>query len=147
MVAAAKVQTEPDYLDVDIVEEDSGALPIGFCGRSAVEHEPELPLEFDDSTATFTVDDLHEIDEPSEAEPSAASVDSEEMTDSFAAASNGDTDYDYEYVDDSSGVEHNHALAQGEYFFPAMRHVEDRNVVNPVPLPQIVNNLRLRRCV
>ena len=49
--------------------------------------------------------------------------------------------------DDASGVEHNHALAQGEYFLPAVRHIEDGNVVNPVPLPQIVDDLRLRRCV
>src|ERR1700712_332660 len=29
VMAAAKVQAESDYLDVDVVEEDSGALPIG----------------------------------------------------------------------------------------------------------------------
>src|SRR3954466_13339482 len=29
LAAAAAVVTEPDYLDVDVVEEDSGALPIG----------------------------------------------------------------------------------------------------------------------
>jgi hypothetical protein len=121
-MAAAAVQTEPDYLDVDIVEEDSGALPIGVSAQLASDQEPELPLEFGDNTATFTVDDLQEVDEPAEpAEPvepedaeedpdddEAASADeglAEETTDEFAAAPEEGADYDYEYVDDSSGLE------------------------------------------
>lgn len=144
VMAAAKVEAESDYLDVDIVEEDSGALPIGVSARRAAQKDPELPLEFDDNTATFTVDDLHEVDEsdvaqaaedledledlddlddtedledleePEETpeedevetpEPEAEFEASEEMTDEFAAAAEDDTDYDYEYVDDSSGLE------------------------------------------
>ena len=100
VMAATRAQAEPDYLDVDIVEEDSGALPVGVSARL----DPELPLDFDDNTATFTVDDLHEVDESEE--PAAADPeDSEEMTDQFAAASDDETSYDYEYVDDSSGLE------------------------------------------
>ncbi|MDT5148953.1 MAG: hypothetical protein QOI01_686 [Mycobacterium sp.] len=119
VMAAAAAQTEPDYLDVDIVEEDSGALPIGVSARLAFDQDPELPLEFDDNTATFTVDDLQEVDESDEEveeveepegaeaefeEPEAAEFDDAEgTTDQFA--SEDDTDYDYEYVDDTSGVE------------------------------------------
>jgi hypothetical protein len=118
VMAAAKVQTEPDYLDVDIVEEDSGALPIGASAQPAFDQDPELPLEFDDNTATFTVDDLQEVDESDEvAEPErpdeevveefdeAGADEAEDTTDAFTAVAQDDTDHEYEYVDDSSGLE------------------------------------------
>lgn len=115
VMAAAKVQTEPDYLDVDIVEEDSGELPLGASAQRTFDQEPELPLEFDDNTATFTVDDLQEVDQSDEVEDLEAEAepedleadleDAESMTDEFVAASQDDPDYDYEYVDDSSGLE------------------------------------------
>jgi hypothetical protein len=104
-MAAAKVPTEPDYLDVDIVEEDSGALPIGASARQAVETEPELPLEFDENTKTFSVDDLQEVDETAS---ETDEVTAEPLTEEFAATSEDetdDTDYDYEYVEDTSGFE------------------------------------------
>jgi hypothetical protein len=103
VMAAAKVEVESEYLDVDIVEEDSGALPIGVSAQLAFDQGPELPLDFDDNTATFSADDLQEIDEVEE--PSEGDVDGGDMTDEFAAVSEDDTDYDYEYVDDSSGME------------------------------------------
>jgi hypothetical protein len=117
VMAAAKVEAESEYLDVDVVEEDSGALPIGVSAQLAFDQEPELPLDFDDNTATFSVDDLQEIDdaearaekvdEPEEFEEEVGELDAdgEDMTDEFAAVSENDPDYDYEYVDDTSGVE------------------------------------------
>ena len=36
VMAAAKVETESEYLDVDVVEEDSGALPIGVSGAAGL---------------------------------------------------------------------------------------------------------------
>jgi hypothetical protein len=109
VMAAAKVEAESEYLDVDVVEEDSGALPLGASAQLAFDQEPELPLEFDDNTATFSVDDLQEVDSPEAApveEPVAAEHDTaEDMTDEFEAVSEDDPDHDYEYVDDSSGVE------------------------------------------
>jgi hypothetical protein len=121
VMAAAKVAAEPDYLDVDIVEEDSGALPIGASAQLALDQEPELPLEFDDNTATFTVDDLQEVDEVDEVsapdpvhevdegeevdEPTPEAAESEDSTDAFTAVAQDDTDHEYEYVDDSSGLE------------------------------------------
>jgi hypothetical protein len=85
------VDTEPDYLDVDVVDEDSGALPIG-ASDAVAEAEPEefdepgpqtdaLPLDFGESAET------DEIDEPDEEyEPDG-------------------TEDEYEYVADSSGLE------------------------------------------
>lgn len=112
VMAAAKVEAESEYLDVDVVEEDSGALPLGATARLAFDQEPELPLEFGDNTMTFSVDDLQEVDEPEskgEAEPEVedaeADADLDDMTEEFAAASEDDPNYDYEYVEDSSGVE------------------------------------------
>jgi hypothetical protein len=99
--AAAAVSTEPDYLDVDVVEMDSGALPVGASAAQA-----QLPLDYDDNTQTFSVEDLSEVDEGDEvdeveAEPEA---ESDESTDVFESLDDG-TDHDYEYVDDSSGLE------------------------------------------
>jgi hypothetical protein len=88
VVRVAAVETEidsgPDYLDVDVVDEDSGALPVGASASGAVDapevaEEPdELPLDFGE--------------EP-EAEEPAAEYESD------------GTDDEYEYVDDSSGLE------------------------------------------
>ena len=115
VLAAATLHTESPYLDVDVVEEDSGALPIGASAQLAFEQEPELPLEFSDNTAAFTLDDLEEVDDVAsteeaeeleeELEPEAeVEHDAEDMTDEFEAVAD-DTDYQYEYVDDSSGLE------------------------------------------
>jgi hypothetical protein len=101
--AAAAVQTEPDYLDVDVVEMDSGALPVGASAARAADEfaHPELPLDYDDNTQTFSVEDLSEVDEVDEAEPEA---EPDVTTDVFESLDDG-TDHDYEYVDDSSGLE------------------------------------------
>ena len=100
--AAAAVSTEPDYLDVDVVEMDSGALPVGSSAAKPVDEfaHPELPLDYDDNTQTFSVEDLSEVDE---AEPEFQ-AEPEESTDVFESLDDG-TDHDYEYVDDSSGLE------------------------------------------
>jgi hypothetical protein len=104
--AAAAVSTEPDYLDVDVVEMDSGALPVGASAAKPVDEfaHPELPLDYDDSTQTFSVEDLSEVDaaEP-EPEPELE-AEPEDSTDVFESLDDG-TDHDYEYVDDSSGLE------------------------------------------
>ncbi len=81
-VVETEVDSEPDYLDVDVVDPDSGALPIG---ESDAEEEPELqadelPLDFSEAA---------EADEPEpeeEYEPDG-------------------TEDEYEYVADSSGLE------------------------------------------
>jgi hypothetical protein len=89
----SEIDSEPDYLDVDVIDEDSGALPVGASANEAVaEDEPEgetdeLPLDFGDEPE---VDDL-EADEPeAEYEPEYESDGTED---------------EYEWVDDSSGLE------------------------------------------
>ena len=44
-------------------------------------------------------------------------------------------------------IEHNHALAQGEDFLAAVRHIKNRNSVDAIPLAQIVHDARLGRGV
>ena len=88
--AAVDIETdsEPDYLDVDVVEEDSGALPVGASigdteAEAAESEQPEtqtheLPLDFGEAP---------EADEQEhEYEPDG-------------------TEDEYEYVADSSGLE------------------------------------------
>ena len=124
---AATVEGEPDYLDVDVVELDSGALPVGGIAAQ----QPELPLDlglddqqddldevapaaaaYDDSTAAIrTVNELDFEDEY--AEPGQDFADSgafegaEAFEDSEGAepADPDGTEHDYEYVDDTSGLE------------------------------------------
>ncbi|OBB85114.1 gephyrin-like molybdotransferase receptor GlpR [Mycolicibacterium peregrinum] len=135
VVAAVSVETpEPDYLDVDVVDEDSGALPVGAMAEAAEPvaepeevAEPELELEFEtqpeaeaepepepeaepepvaveEPAAEFdTVEseaqteriavDLDENQEPEGAPDPVGVDDEEELAD------------EYEYVDDSSGLE------------------------------------------
>ena len=82
----SEIDSEPDYLDVDVVDEDSGALPVGESANEAVAAEEpegqtdELPLDFGE--------------EPEEPEPE---VEAEYESDG--------TEDEYEYVEDSSGLE------------------------------------------
>ncbi|HEY6649918.1 MAG TPA: gephyrin-like molybdotransferase receptor GlpR [Mycobacterium sp.] len=86
-----EVDSEPDYLDVDVVDEASGALPVGASANEAVDEEEteerqdqtdELPLDFGAAeTEDVQEEDVHEDDEPD------------------------GTDDEYEYVADSSGLE------------------------------------------
>lgn len=70
---------EPDYLDVDVVDEDAAALPVGASDARSKER------------ALLAVEE-----EQSEAEPAAAHL--EDTDDDLA-------DDEYEYVEDSSGLE------------------------------------------
>ena len=145
VLAASTVSSEPDYLDVDVVEMDSGALPVGATAQPQAD-EPQLPLdfhaepdggapaepeyvaaeagpptaairtradaEFSDDTGEF---EAAEPDVRATAEPAAvfetdAAFETDEDTDGLEAIDDG-TDHDYEYVDDSSGLE---AESEGE---------------------------------
>lgn len=111
VVAAARVETpEPDYLDVDIVDEDSGALPVGTLRQAA------------DTTADTTADAMaepEEVDEPelelefeteaeaeTEAEPEPVAI--EEPVEQFEAEAEAQTEripVDLDEADDSGVVE------------------------------------------
>lgn len=87
---------EPDYLDVDIVEENSGALPVA---EEAVEPQTdELPLEFAsaETEPEPSVADAPVAEEAVE-EPEPVSAESAEDEDGTAD--------EYEYVEDTSGLE------------------------------------------
>ena len=83
-----EIDSEPDYLDVDVVDEDSGALPVGESANEAGE-EPEETEQPETQTDELPLDfgEAPEADEPEgEYEPDGS-------------------DDEYEYVGDSSGLE------------------------------------------
>ncbi|WP_418003422.1 gephyrin-like molybdotransferase receptor GlpR [Mycobacterium sp. PDNC021] len=134
VLADQVVVEESAYLDVEVVEMDSGALPIGASGRMKAVPEPETreqPTLFDEvATPTMAIRTVSEADfEPEEAltdemaaaDADAPEVEAEPTTDvhEAVAADEADeavaeqaeeeaedgTEHDYEYVDDTSGVE------------------------------------------
>jgi len=81
-----ETETEPDYLDVDVVE-DSGALPVGASIDEVAEAEESEPPKTQTDELPLDFADAPEADEPEdEYEPDG-------------------TEDDYEYVADSSGLE------------------------------------------
>lgn len=111
LAAATTTADEPDYLDVDIVDEASGALPVG----GSVFDEPELPLEFHapepvvaeaDEDVAEAADD-EDAAEGEEAEDAQAEdeADEEQTVEAEADDEFDGTDDEYEYVADSSGLE------------------------------------------
>ena len=91
VVAAAVIEDpEPDYLDVDVIEEPSGALPVG-------ESDAEEADDHVEETGELTLD----LEEPDENVDTAVY---EVATDEYEDRPAG-TDDGYEYVDDSSGLE------------------------------------------
>lgn len=90
-----EVRPEPDYLDVDIVDEDSGALPVGGGTRRAETAQPTL---FDTVPQPAT-EPVAELDATQEFDAVADADDDED-----GAPQDGTAD-EYEYVDDTSGLE------------------------------------------
>lgn len=153
VLADQVVVEESEYLDVEVVEMDSGALPIGASGRMKAVPEPEnveQPTLFDDvATPTMAIrtiseadfgpeealtdemaavdadereagaeteaeptTDVHEavgadeaVEEQAEAEVEAEVEAEAEAEDGTQAEAEDGTEHDYEYVDDTSGVE------------------------------------------
>jgi hypothetical protein len=94
----SEIDSEPDYLDVDVIDEDSGALPVGASAKQAVVEvdtpegqTDELPLDFGEEPEEPEADGPDEPDEPDEPEEAEYESDG--------------TEDEYEYVDDSSGLE------------------------------------------
>lgn len=131
VVAAVSVETpEPDYLDVDIVDEDSGALPVGAMTEAAEPQpeevgEPELELEFETEPEVEPEPEPVAVDEPieepveepveefdaveSEAQTERIPVDLDEAEEPESVQQPEDpddlTDDEYEYVADEAGLE------------------------------------------
>ena len=106
VVAAAVVEeAEPDYLDVDVIDENAAALPVGESATADVREgqTDELPLEFAEPVVVKAVEDQpvvedvdDEVAEPeAEVDEPAAELDDEP----------DGTEDEYEYVADSSGLE------------------------------------------
>ena len=94
VVLAAPVveEAEPDYLDVDVIEEPSGALPVG---ESATKEEERA--EPDELTLNF--------EQPEAQEENVDTAIYEIATDEYEDGEADGTEDEYEYVDDSSGLE------------------------------------------
>lgn len=125
VLAANEANTDSLYLDVDIVEEDSGALPVGASAAESEELTLDLGLDETDVTAdvededpqldntqairTVTdadfaseaIDDLEAVDEADE----TGEVDESDEADEVDEQVPDGTEHDYEYVEDSSGLE------------------------------------------
>ncbi len=102
VVTSLAEEDEPDYLDVDVVEEGSGALPVAPVAEAAAPDNPgeeavtepapdELPLEFASAETEF--EDIS----AAEPEPVVAAANPEPVADGTAD--------EYEYVEDTSGLE------------------------------------------
>ena len=91
VVAAAVIDTEPDYLDVDVdvIDENSPALPVGESAAEQVDEAEE--------TDELTLD-LEESEE--NVDTARYEIETDEYEDRPAGSADG-----YEYVDDSSGLE------------------------------------------
>lgn len=105
--------TEPVYLDVDVVDENSGALPVGTgVQESLFDSNAQAPVEADvkafvgaePMTDSAPVDEAEASAEPeSIAEPGGAA---ESVAESGAEADLQDgTGDEYEYIEDTSGLE------------------------------------------
>ena len=96
VVAAAVIEdTDPDYLDVDVIDEASAALPVGQSDAGEAEADDEF-----EETGELTLD-LEDPEEPEENLDTAVyEVENDEYEDRPAGTADG-----YEYVDDSSGLE------------------------------------------
>ncbi len=87
VVAAAVIEDpEPDYLDVDVIDEAAAALPVGESDAEELDETDALTLNFEEPEENVDTA-VYEI----------ASDEYEEDTE--------DTADDYEYVEDSSGLE------------------------------------------
>jgi hypothetical protein len=105
VVAAATEEAEPDYLDVDVVDEDSGALPVGGTARTG----GVQPSLFDETPApapapaAVVSEPVAEQDDEDEAVPES------DDTDQFEAIAEDEpqdgTADEYETIEDTSGLE------------------------------------------
>lgn len=91
--SADEANTAPVYLDVDVVEEDSGALPVGGAVQEGLFDSPaeEVPVVAFVPESAPVADDA-DVDMPSE-------IEQEQVVEEPAA------DDEYEYVDDTSGLD------------------------------------------
>lgn len=115
---AEEIAAEPDYLDVDVVDEDSGALPVGGGAARKASVQPTL---FDDTTAPVAeeapVEAIAPVAMDSDEEETIAEGEATDQFEAIGAAGpatsglaqddepdDGTAD-EYEYIEDTSGLE------------------------------------------
>jgi hypothetical protein len=102
LAAPAVDMSEPQYLDVEVIDEPAGALSAGSSQIDTELESSELTLDFDASaTADEPEQDEDDVDT---AIYEVASDEYEETQEEADAEPDGAAD-EYEYVDDSSGIE------------------------------------------
>jgi hypothetical protein len=95
--APAPGKAEPDYLDVDIVDVDSGALPVGEMVAESESEEPPVVSPAAEARSPET---------PESAEGAGGGSESTNIRASSSRPIEGDATADeYEYVHDTSGLE------------------------------------------
>jgi hypothetical protein len=135
VLAASNTVTESLYLDVDVVELDSGALPVGVSEPAAEQAELPLDLGLDGPEAGFEEEfeeALEDFERESEQKPASVTEAPDDSTQAIRTVNDADfeaepeelvdvddaedeyeydevesdgTEHDYEYVDDTSGLE------------------------------------------
>lgn len=98
LAAPVRADAESDYLDVDIVEEPAGALPVGASTAEVAESD-ELTLNFEDDA-----EKSEDQEEEEDVDTAIYEIATDEYEHEDDAEADGTAD-EYEYVDDSSGLE------------------------------------------
>lgn len=105
--SVSEATTEPVYLDVDVVEETSGALPVGTGVQQALFEESASEELAAEQAATLTETATESVPEPEPvAEVGEPVVAAEPAAPAEASADEPEpADDEYEYIDDTSGLE------------------------------------------
>lgn len=166
VVAAMSEQTvsEPDYLDVDVVEEDSGALPVGAAGVQAgpvaepvnepvAPQTPAEPEPIAEPVAEVQQDAVQEPEAVAEPEPEfLAGPEPEIPAEQVQAPKNAARERvseprprisdEYEYIEDSSGLEDEPRIAA-----PSLSANRQRRMENTTAAAVDARKYRFRRRV
>jgi len=97
--------TEPVYIDVDVVDENSGALPVGTGVQESLFDSMAQSQDDTDVHAVISYESVESFTDPSVTEP-VQNVDPEPVAEPTAETDMPDgTADEYEYIDDTSGLE------------------------------------------
>ena len=112
MVLAAvteEVTYEPDYLDVDVVDENSGALPVGGGAQTNGVQASLFDAPIAEPEQTAVIDPESTVaEDPTVAEPVAeyvAETAAEPVAEDESEYAGGPGSDEFEYIDDTSGLE------------------------------------------
>ena len=97
--------TEPVYIDVDVVDESSGALTVGTGVQESLFDSKAQSQDDTDVHAVISYESVESFNDPSVTEP-VQNVDPEPVVEPVAESDLPDgTGDEYEYIDDTSGLE------------------------------------------